>query len=60
MPFYVQQSTFQVETQAGFECTPDPDTANRIYDQHIKNNTPVEFYKEGFKVKEYKPPNVIQ
>ena len=55
MPYYVQQSHFQIETRNGFEITPSPEEANRIYDFYVKKNTPVEFYTEGFKIKEYKP-----
>ena len=46
MPYYVQQSHFQIETRNGFEITPSPEEANRIYDFYVKKNTPVEFYKE--------------
>jgi len=59
MPYYVQQSHFQIETQQGYETTPSPEEANRIYNSYVENNTPVEFYKEGFKIKEHKPPNVV-
>jgi len=59
MSYYVRQTSYQIETEAGYDTTPDQQHANRIYDKFVENNTPVEFYIEGFKVKEHKPINVL-
>ena len=56
MPYFIPQRNFQVETSDGFKSTPSEETANLIYNSHVENNTPVEFYREGIKLKEFKPP----
>ena len=56
MHYFIPQRNFQVETSDGFKSTPSEETANRIYNSHVENNTPVEFYREGIKLKEFKPP----
>jgi hypothetical protein len=55
MSYYVRQYSYQIETENTQDSTPDQNAANLIYDRFVENNTPVEFYKEGFKVKEFKP-----
>ena len=47
--------TFQVETKKGNNIYYDLEQANREYEKHCEKNIPTELYRDGIKVKEYKP-----
>jgi len=55
MSFYQQLPTYQVETKAGSTIFPYQNEADELYQKYVKNRTPVEFYKDGEKLKEFKP-----
>ena len=55
MSFYVQHPVFQVETSSNFKIFLFKDHAEQFYQNHVKQNIPCEFYKEGKLLKEYKP-----
>jgi len=46
---------FQVETASGNKILSTMKEAELVYQQKVKSNIPCELYKEGMKVKEYKP-----
>ena len=46
---------FQVETLTSHDVFPTMKEAELVYQQKVKSNIPCELYKEGIKVKEYKP-----
>ena len=59
MSFYTKMPIFQVETATGHEILPTMKEAELVYQQKIKSNIPCELYKEGIKVKEYKPETLF-
>lgn len=59
MSFYTKMPIFQVETSTSHDVFPTMKEAELVYQQKIKSNIPCELYKEGIKVKEYKPETLI-
>jgi len=55
MPFYQQLPTFQVETKTGSTIFPFQNDADKLYQKYIKDKIPCEFYRDGEKLKEFKP-----
>ena len=59
MSYYVRQETYQIETQSDLHLFPSEDLAIKKYNNYVENNIPVEYYKEGIKLKEYKPCRTV-
>ena len=55
MSFYHQIPTYQVETSTGSALYPSEYEANIHYQKYVSDNIPCEFFKDGYKQKEYKP-----
>ena len=55
MSFYHQIPTYQVETSDNSTMYPSEYEANIHYQKYINDNIPCEFFKDGYKQKEYKP-----
>ncbi len=55
MSFYQQLPTFQVETKTGSTMFPSQNEADILYQKYVKDKTPCEFWRDGEKLKEFKP-----
>ncbi len=55
MSFYQQLPTFQVETKTDATMFPSQNEADMLYQKYVKDKKPVEFYRDGEKIKELKP-----
>ena len=55
MSFYQQLPTFQVETKTGSTMFPSQNEADMLYQKYVKDKTPCEFWRDGEKLKEFKP-----
>ena len=55
MSFYHHIPTYQVETSTGSALYPTEYEANIHYQKYVSDNIPCEFFRDGYKQKEYKP-----
>jgi hypothetical protein len=55
MAYTVELPLFQVETSNGNNIYYDIKSAEKKYIEHCEENIPCEIYKDGLKIKEYKP-----
>ena len=55
MSFSIQLPTYQVETKTSSTLYPSPTEANNHYQKYIKDKIPCELYRDGEKLKEFKP-----
>ena len=55
MTFHVNFPRYQVETASAQFQSPTQQRAEKEYQKYVSQNIPVEYYKEGVKLKEYKP-----
>ena len=47
MSFYLQLPTFSVETNTGSTLYPAKSDAEKAYQKFVKQNVPVEFFRDG-------------
>ena len=55
MSFYHHIPTYQVETSSDLNVYPNYQEADIHYQKNVSNNVPCEFFRDGYKQKEYKP-----
>ena len=57
MSFYLQLPTFTVETKNGSTLYPIQEEAEKAYQKLVKQNIPVEFFRDGILKKANKTPS---
>ena len=55
MSFTVQLPTYQVEPKTGSTMFPSQNEADMLYQRYVRDKTPCELYRDGEKLKEFKP-----